>query len=71
MAFHFALAALLLAAFVVRPADKPLQIGDKAPLTDVEMLDVSGERFTLESTAGEMIDPNETKSIGCGIKFPR
>ncbi len=48
-----ALTALLMAAFTVRPAEKALQIGDKAPLTDVEMLGVSGETFTLEGTAGE------------------
>ena len=49
----FVLAALLLAAFAVRPAGEVLQIGDEAPLTDVEMLGVSGETFTLEGTAGE------------------
>ena len=47
------LAALVLAAFTVQPPNEALQIGDKAPLTDVEMLGVSGETFTLEGTAGE------------------
>ncbi len=49
----FVLAALVLAAFTAQPTGEALQIGDKAPLTDVEMLGVSGETFTLEGIAGE------------------
>lgn len=47
------LTVLALTAFVARPANEALQIGDAAPLTDVEMLGVSGETFTLDGVAGE------------------
>ena len=67
MTFHFSLAVLLLAAFTGRPADKALQSATR--LRYVEMRGVSGERFTLEGTAGETVDPEETRSIGSGIKF--
>ena len=47
------LMALALMAFTVEPANEVLQIGDAAPLTDVEMLGVSGEMVTLEGVADE------------------
>jgi peroxiredoxin len=46
-----ALAALVLAAFTL-PSDK-LTIGSKAPKTDVEMTDTTGETHTLASAAEE------------------
>ena len=47
------LMTLALAAFTIPPANEALEIGDAAPLTEVEMLGVSGETFTLEGVAGE------------------
>lgn len=52
LALTSGLAVVLLAAFVFAPAE-PLEIGAKAPLTDVEMTGVSGETYTLEGVAGE------------------
>lgn len=46
------LAVVLLAAFVFAPPE-PLEIGAKAPMTDVEMTGVSGESYTLAEVAGE------------------
>ena len=47
------LTTLVLMAFTIQPANRALKIGDAAPLTDVEMLGVSGETFTLDGVAGE------------------
>lgn len=41
-----------LAAFVAPPPAR-LAIGDAAPMTDTEMLDISGEMFSLEDVMGE------------------
>ena len=51
-----ALAVVVLAAFSwTAPDDRnePLEIGSKAPMTDVEMTGVSGETYTLAQAAGE------------------
>ncbi len=46
------LAVAVLAAFtLIRP--EPLEIGAKAPMTDVEMQGVSGTSYSLEDVAGE------------------
>ena len=45
-------AALILAAFVGAPPER-LAIGDAAPLTDREMLDISNEMLSLEDVMGE------------------
>lgn len=54
--FLLAPALLLLAAFTLRPAPvvpEGIDIGDPAPLTDIEMMDVSGEMTSLTEAAGE------------------
>lgn len=51
-----ALAVVVLAAFSWAAPDEPnepLEIGSKAPLTDVAMEGVSGETYTLDEVAGE------------------
>lgn len=56
MLLSAALAVLVLAAFTLRPAPtspEGIDIGDAAPMTDIEMMDVSGEMMTLADAAGE------------------
>lgn len=45
---------LVLTSFVpVLTASAAINIGDKAPLTDVKMLDVSGEKVSMADAADE------------------
>ncbi len=52
-----AAAAFALAAFTIAPSEtsepKMLEIGTKAPKTDLKMADVSGKEITLQSAAGK------------------
>lgn len=49
----FALLSIGLMTLVADVTTTGLSIGDKAPMTDVPMMDISGEKMTLQQMAGE------------------
>ncbi len=52
LSFAALFATFFVAAFTPAPPER-LAIGDAAPMTDTEMLDISGDMFSLEDMMGE------------------